>query len=120
MRGIEEKIGVTEARKGDFRRGDRELHRRPGRARRGLHLPANPRLRSALELKLFEDCRDTFKLTAGPEHGHRPRRAGEGGRRRGRLVRDKGYCERCAARVLERVAGLFARGDTKTPAEEAA
>ena len=26
---------------------------------------SNPRLRNALELKLFEDCRDTFKITAG-------------------------------------------------------
>jgi serine protein kinase len=120
MRGIEEKIGVTEARKGDFRR--EIVNYIDALAARGEAFTylSNPRLRSALELKLFEDCRDTFKLTAGPSTVIDRDVQEKVAVVAGRLVRDKGYCERCAARVLERVAGLFARGDTKTPAEEAA
>jgi serine protein kinase len=120
MRGIEEKIGVTEARKGDFRR--EIVNYIDALAARGEAFTylSNPRLRSALELKLFEDCRDTFKLTAGSSSVIDRDVQEKVAVVAGRLVRDKGYCERCASRVLERVAGLFARGDTKTPAEEAA
>ena len=35
-------------------------------------------------------------------------------------MREFGYDERCAARVLQHVAGLFARGDAKRAAAEAA
>jgi serine protein kinase len=120
MRSIEEKIGVTEARKGDFRR--EIVNYIDALAARGESFTymSNPRLRSALELKLFEDCRDTFKITAGSstviDRDVREKVEVVAGR----LVRDRGYCERCSARVLEHVAGLFARGEAKVPADEAA
>jgi len=120
MRGIEEKIGVTEARKGDFRR--EIVNYIDALAARGeaFTYVSNPRLRNALELKLFEDCRDTFKLTAGSSTVIDRDVQEKVAVVAGRLVRDQRYCERCAPRVLERVAGLFARGDPKSPAEEAA
>jgi serine protein kinase len=120
MRSIEEKIGVTEARKGDFRR--EIVNYIDALAARGESFTymSNPRLRSALELKLFEDCRDTFKITAGSstviDRDVREKVEVVAGR----LVRDRGYCERCGARVLEHVAGLFARGEAKAASDEAA
>ena len=80
---------------------------------------SNPRLRSALEMKLFEDSRDTFKITASNstviDRDVREKVAIINGR----LVRDQGYCESCAARLLDHVAGIFARGDNKTTEESA-
>src|SRR5262245_35615719 len=120
MRTIEEKIGVTEARKGDFRR--EIVNYIDALAARGESFTymSNPRLRSALELKLFEDCRDTFKITAGSSSVIDRDVQEKVLVVAGRLVRDHGYCERCAARVLQHVAGIFARGDSKTAADEAA
>ncbi len=120
MRSIEEKIGVTEARKGDFRR--EIVNYIEALAVRGESFTylSNPRLRSALELKLFEDCRDTFKLTAGQSTVVDRDVLEKVDVVAGRLVRDRAYCERCAARVLERVAGLFARGEARPAGGEAA
>ena len=111
---------MTEARKGDFRR--EIVNYIDALATRGESFTylSNPRLRSALELKLFEDCRDTFQITAGSSTVIDRDAVEKVEIVAGRLVRDQGYCEHCAARVLEHVAGLFARGDTKTPADEAA
>jgi serine protein kinase len=118
MRSIEEKIGVTEARKADFRREIvNYIEALTEKGERFAHT-SNSRLQAALELKLFEDCRDTFTLTAGAgsvvdrDVDEKVRLV------TGHLVRELGYCERCAGRALQRVAGLFARGDTKTPDAE--
>ncbi len=120
MRSIEEKIGVTEARKGDFRR--EIVNYIDALAARGESFTyvSNPRLRSALELKLFEDCRDTFKITSGSSSVIDRDVQEKVLVVAGRLVRDHGYCERCAGRLLQHVAGIFARGDGKPPADEAA
>ncbi len=117
MRSIEEKIGVTEARKGDFRR--EIVNYIDALAARGESFTylSNPRLRSALELKLFEDCRDTFRITAGSTTVDRdaPEKLAVVA---ARLVRDQGYCEACAARQLEHVGALFARGEVHGRPEE--
>ncbi|MGQ0553733.1 MAG: PrkA family serine protein kinase [Planctomycetota bacterium] len=120
MRAIEEKIGVTESRKSDFRR--EIVNYIEALAARGESFTylSNPRLRSALELKLFEDRRDTFKIRVGSSTVVDRDVVEKVELVSARLVRDHGYCERCAGRVLEHVAGLFARGDTKTPTDEAA
>ena len=117
LRTIEEKIGVTEARKSDFRREIVNYIEALSDCGESFTYMSNPRLRSALELKLFEDNRDSFKLTAG-----RSTVIDRDVREKvdlvvGRLVRDQAYCESCASRVLDHVSGLFARGDTKTPQE---
>ncbi|GJM22339.1 MAG: serine protein kinase [Planctomycetota bacterium] len=118
MRSIEEKIGVTEARKSDFRREIVNYIEALSSRGESFTPSSNPRLRSALELKLFEDTRDTFQLTAG-DGAVVDRDASEKvAELTGRLIRGHGYCERCAARTLEHVSGLFARGDAKLPAPE--
>ncbi|HEX5011350.1 MAG TPA: serine protein kinase [Planctomycetota bacterium] len=120
MRSIEEKIGVTEARKGDFRR--EIVNYIEALATRGESFTylSNPRLRAALELKLFEDCRDTFKITAGSSSVIDRDVAEKVSVVAARLVRERGYCEGCASRMLDYVGGLFARGDARAAADEAA
>jgi serine protein kinase len=117
MRSIEEKIGVTESRKADFRR--EIVNYIDALAARGESFTymSNPRLRSALELKLFEDSRDTFKLTAASSTVVDRDVLEKVELIAGRLVRDSGYCEACAGRTLEHVAGVFARGDAKLAPE---
>jgi serine protein kinase len=117
MRSIEEKIGVTEARKGDFRREIVNYIDALGARGESFTYLSNPRLRSALELKLFEDCRDTFRITAGGTVVDRdaPEKVAVVA---ARLVRDHGYCEACAARQLEHVGALFARGEAHGKPEE--
>jgi serine protein kinase len=119
MRSIEEKIGVTEARKSDFRREIvNYIEALASKGERFTYL-SNDRLRAALELKLFEDCRDSLKFTADSSTVVDRDVLEKVGLVRGHLVRERGHCEACATRLLSHVAGLFARGDTKTPAAEA-
>lgn len=118
MRTIEEKIGVTEARKSDFRREIvNYIEALSARGERFTYT-SNPRLRAALELKLFEDCRDTFTLTSAASAVVDPDVESKVDVVVSRLVRDRGYCESCGRWVLEVVGGIFARGDTKTPPPE--
>ncbi len=119
MRSIEEKIGVTEARKSDFRREIvNYIEALSSRSERFTYT-SNPRLRAALELKLFEDCRDTFKITSSASSVVDPDVESKVDVVVSRLVRDEGYCEACGRSTLEFVGGIFARGDTKTPGTEA-
>ncbi len=118
MRAIEEKIGVAEARKSDFRREIMNyIEALAAKGEKFTYL-SNDRLRGALELKLFEDSRDSFQITADSSTVVDRDVLEKVAMVRSQLVRERGHCEACAARVLEHVAGLFARGDTKTPEEE--
>lgn len=117
MRSIEEKIGVTESRKADFRREIVNYIEALSARGESFTYASNPRLRSALELKLFEDCRDTFKITSDASSVV-DRDVGEKvDVVRAWLVRESGYCEACASRTLDHVAGVFARGDARATAE---
>ncbi len=75
----------------------------------------NERLRRALELKLFEDQKDSIKLQ---DAGVRRGRQGDAGEDRhhqaARLIRYFGYNEVSATDVLNYVASIFARGDAKS------
>ena len=64
MRSIEEKIDIPDSRKDDFRR---EIMNYIGALRidgKTFDYKTNERLHKALELKLFEDQKDTIKLTS--------------------------------------------------------
>jgi hypothetical protein len=63
MRSIEEKIDIPESRKDDFRR---EIMNYIGAShrRKQFNYRTNERLYKALELKLFEDRKDSIKLTS--------------------------------------------------------
>ena len=115
MRSIEEKIEITEARKDDFRlevmNYIAEVHREGGT----FDFRENRRLTRALEQKMFEDQRDTIQLTSLVSTVVDPDAQEKIAVLRSRLMRRFGYDEFSADQVLQMVAGLFARGEAKTP-----
>ncbi len=73
----------------------------------------NERLHKALQLKLFEDQKDSIKLTSLVSSVVDEDTQEKIDIVKGRLVRDYGYCRSCATDVLHFVASIFARGDVK-------
>jgi serine protein kinase len=63
MRSIERR-STSPKPQGRLPPGDHELHRRAVDRRQDVRLPTNERLHKALELKLFEDQKDSIKLTS--------------------------------------------------------
>jgi len=113
MRSIEVKIDIPESRKDDFRH---ELMNYIA----ALHIEGktfdyrqNKRLTRALELKLFEDRRDTIQLTSLVSTVVDPETREKIKVIRDRLVEQFGYDEKSAEQVLQYVAALFARGEAK-------
>jgi serine protein kinase len=74
---------------------------------------SNERLRRALELKLFEDQKDTIRLTSLVSDVVDKQTQEKIEVVKTRLIKDYGYCEVCAGDVLSYVASIFARGDAK-------
>ena len=113
MRSVEEKIDVPVSRKEDFRR---ELMNYIGALAlegRAFDFRMNERLSRALELKVFEDQKDTIKLTSlvsNVADGDAQARIDVV---RQRLVDHYGYDVHSATDVLHYVASVFARGDAK-------
>ena len=64
MRSIEEKIDIPESRKDDFRREIMNYIGALAIDGKKFDYKTNERLQKALELKLFEDQKDTIKLTS--------------------------------------------------------
>jgi serine protein kinase len=120
MRSIEEKIDIPESRKGDFRH--ELLNYIAAVQAEGVlfDFRENARLRRALELKVFEDRRDTIQLTSSVSTVVDPDTQEKIDVIRDRLMREFGYDEVSADEVLQHVAGLFARGDAKRSPPEAA
>jgi serine protein kinase len=116
MRSIEQKIDIPESRKDDFRReimnfiGALAIDGKP------FDYRSNERLLKALELKLFEDQKDTIKLTSLVTSAVDQSTQEKIDVVKGRLIRNYGYCEVCATDVLNFVASIFARGDVKKTA----
>jgi serine protein kinase len=113
MRSIEEKIDIAESRKDDFRT---ELMNYIGALAvdgKTFDYRTNERLRKALELKLFEDQKDTIKLTSLVSSVVDRDTQEKIDVVKQRMIRNYGYCEICATDVLSFVASIFARGDAK-------
>jgi serine protein kinase len=113
MRSIEEKIDIPEARKGDFRHELMNYISAVQVEGRTFDYRENGRLVRALELKTFEDKRDTIQLTSLVSTVVDPDTQEKIGVIRDRLMREFGYDEVSADEVLQHVAGLFARGEAK-------
>jgi serine protein kinase len=113
MRSIEEKIDIPESRKDDFRSelmnyiGALAVEGRP------FDYRTNERLQKALELKLFEDQKDSIKLTSLVSSVVDTDTQEKIDVVKQRLIKNYGYCEICATDVLSFVASIFARGDAK-------
>jgi len=113
MRSIEEKIDIPESRKDDFRREIMNYIGALAVDGKTFSYKTNARLQKALELKLFEDQKDSIKLTSLVSSVIDKDTQEKIDVVKSRLVSNYGYCDICATDVLNFVASIFARGDTK-------
>jgi serine protein kinase len=113
MRTIEEKIDIPESRKDDFRREIMNYIGALAIEGRTFDYKTNERLHKALELKLFEDQKDTIKLTSLVSNVVDRSTQEKIDVVKTRLIKNHGYCEICSTDVLNFVASIFARGDVK-------
>jgi serine protein kinase len=113
MRSIEEKIAVAESQKDDFRReimnyiGALAVENKP------FDYRSNERLHRALDLKLFEDQKDSIKLTSLLSNVVDKKTQEKIDIVKKRLIDNFGYTDESATDVLNYVASIFARGDAK-------
>ena len=113
MRSIEEKIDIPESRKDDFRREIMNFIAARSLDKKEFDFRSNERLRRALELKLFEDQKDSIRLTSLVSDVIDKETQEKIEVVKGRLIKDYGYCEVCSSDILSYVASIFARGDAK-------
>ena len=113
MRSIEEKINIPESRKDDFRREIMNYIGALAIEGRTFDYRTNERLHRALELKLFEDQKDSIKLTSLVSSVVDRDQQEKIEVVKSRLIKNYGYCEVCSSDVLQYVASIFARGDAK-------
>jgi serine protein kinase len=113
MRSIEEKIDIPDSRKDDFRREIMNYIGALAIDGKTFDYRTNERLHKALELKLFEDQKDSIKLTSLVSAVVDKDTQEKIDVVKGRMTRNYGYCEICATDVLSFVASIFARGDAK-------
>jgi serine protein kinase len=114
MRSIEEKIGIPDNRKDDFRREIMNYIGALAVDGKTFDYKTNARLQKALELKLFEDQKDSIKLTNLVSSVIDKETQAKIDVVKQRLIRNMHYCDICATDVLNFVASIFARGDTKS------
>ena len=113
MRSIEEKIDIPESRKDDFRREIMNYIGALAIEGKQFNYRTNERLYKALELKLFEDRKDSIKLTSLVSNVVDKETQEKIDVVKGRLIKNYAYCDVCATDVLNYVASIFARGDAK-------
>jgi serine protein kinase len=113
MRSVEEKIDIPEGRKDDFRREIMNYIGALAIDGKRFDYKTNERLQKALELKLFEDQKDTIKLTSLVSSVVDKATQEKIDVVKSRLIHNYGYCDVCATDVLSFVASIFARGHTK-------
>lgn len=114
MRSIEEKIEIPDSRKEDFRREVMNYIGALAVEGKKFNYKMNERLYKALELKLFEDQKDSIKLTTLVSNVADKDTQEKIDIVKTRLIKDFGYDEISATDVLHYVASIFARGDVKS------
>jgi serine protein kinase len=113
MRSIEEKIDIAENRKDDFRREIMNYIGALAIEGKKFSYDTNDRLRRALEMKLFEDQKDSIKLSSFVSNVIDKETQDKIDVIKSRLIKYYGYNEASATDVLSFVASIFARGDVK-------
>jgi serine protein kinase len=113
MRSVEEKIDIPEGRKEDFRREIMNYIGALAIDGKRFDYKTNERLQKALELKLFEDQKDSIKLTSLVSNVVDKATQEKIDIVKQRLIRNYGYNDSSATDVLQFVASIFARGHTK-------
>ncbi|MEX2219688.1 MAG: hypothetical protein WD749_13120 [Phycisphaerales bacterium] len=114
MRAIEEKIDIPDSRKDDFRQEIMNYIGALSLDGKKFEYNTNARLYRALELKLFEDSRDTIKLKNLVSSVVDDETQAKIDVVKRRLIKQFGYNEASATDVLNYVASIFARGDKKS------
>lgn len=112
MRSVEEKIDIPESRKDDFRREIMNYIGALAIEGKQFDYKMNERLHRALELKLFEDQKDTIKLTTIISKVVDKETQEKIDVVKSRLIKNFRYCEICATDALNFVASIFAKGDS--------
>jgi serine protein kinase len=111
MRSIEEKIDIPESRKDDFRREIMNYIGALSLDNKKFEWNSNDRLSKALELKLFEDQKDSIKLSSLVSSVMDKETQEKIDIVKSRLIKYFGYDDASATDVLNYVASIFARGD---------
>ncbi|MBK8013172.1 MAG: serine protein kinase [Deltaproteobacteria bacterium] len=114
MRSIEEKIDIPESRKDDFRREIMNYIGALAIEGKVFDYRTNERLHKALEAKLFEDQKDSIKLSSLISNVVDRETQKKIDIVKQRMIRNFGYNEESATDVLNYVASIFARGDVKS------
>ncbi len=112
MRSIEEKIDISDAIKDDFRQEIISFIGGLAIENKKFDYRMNERLHRALELKLFEDQKDSFKLTTIISNVVDKQTQEKIDVVKTRLMKNFGYCEICATDTLNYVSSIFAKGDS--------
>lgn len=114
MREVESKIDVTISTKDDFRA--KLVQAMATRQRKGqtFDYKSDERLLRALQLKLFDDRKDTVKLASLHSKVVDPEEQAKIDIAKDRLIKQFEYCEYCANVVMHHVASIFARGTPAT------
>lgn len=112
MRSIEEKIDIPESRKDDFRREIMNYIGALAIEGKQFDYKMNERLHRALELKLFEDQKDSIKLTTIISNVVDKQTQEKIDVVKTRLMKNFHYCDICATDALNFVASIFAKGDS--------
>jgi serine protein kinase len=113
MRSVEEKIDIPDSRKDDFRREIMNYIGALAVDGKKFDYRTNERLQKALELKLFEDQKDTIKITTMVSNVVDRETQEKIDIVKQRLIKNYGYNEESATDVLNFVASIFARGDVR-------
>ena len=113
MKSIEEKIDIPDSRKDDFRREIMNYIGALAVDGKTFNYRTNERLHKALELKLFEDQKDSIKLKSLVSSVVDKDTQEKIDVVKQRMIKNYGYCEICSTDVLNFVASIFARGDAK-------
>ena len=111
MRSIEQKIEIPDSRKDDFRREIMNYIGALAVDGKSFDYKTNERLHRALELKLFEDQKDSIKLTSLVSDVIDKETQEKIDVVKARLIKNYGYNDVSATDVLNYVASIFARGD---------
>jgi serine protein kinase len=114
MRSIEEKNGIPEQGCDDFRRSLAAFIGTLSTRGKQFHWHSNAELKRALEAKLFEDVKDTIKLSSLTKEAAQldPELQEKIDAIKTRLIKQYGYNDQSATDVLDYVSSIFARGDT--------
>ncbi len=112
MRSIEEKIDISESIKDDYRREIMHFIGALAIEGKQFDYKMNETLHRALELKLFEDQKDSIKLTTIISNVVDKQTQEKIDVVKTRLIKNFGYCEICATDTLNYVSSIFAKGDS--------